>query len=173
MELLEVIKKRHSIRQFTLEPVTAEEMEDLARCGTLAPTTSNMQAWQFAAVLNPLLVEKIIRFSPGVSGNPAAFMVLCSDQEIALSRGGEVSGREFATIDVSLAAENIMLRAVDLGLGSCAVKSFNEAVIRRLLNIPAKYRIEYLIALGRPVSEGSSPARRPIEEVLVYARFDG
>ena len=126
MELLEALKNRHSIRKFTEDPVTKAEMEDLVRCAVLAPTTSNMQAWRFAAVTDPALVKKIIRFSPGISGNPSAILALCTDQEIASAKGGEVCGREFATIDISLAAENAMLRAVDLGLGSCAVKSFSQ-----------------------------------------------
>ena len=172
MELLDVIRNRHSIRVFTDDPVHRAELEDLVQCAVLAPTTSNMQAWRFVAVTDPTLVRKITAFSPGISGKPAAIIVLCSDQIIALTKGGEVCGKEFATIDISLAAQNIMLRAVDLGLGSCAVKSFQEAAVRKLLNVPDHIRVEYLIVLGRPSVEGKSPARRPMEEVLVYDRFD-
>lgn len=172
MEVLEALKGRHSIRRFTDEPVGKEVMRDLAECAVLAPTTGNMQCWKFVAVTDPAIVRKIILFSSGLSGGPTAIMALCTDQSIALSRIGQTHAREFATIDISLAAENIMLRAVDLGLGSCAVKSFNEGAVHKILGLPEHIRLEYILAVGHPASEGNSPARKPMGEVLYFDTYN-
>ena len=52
-----------------------------------------------------------------------------------------------------MAAENLMLKAVELGLGTCAIKSYNDSAIRKILNIPERYRIEMLMSIGYPQGE--------------------
>ena len=171
MNVLDAIRERHSIRSFTDETVSRETLRDLTECAVLAPTASNVQCWKFIAVTDPDFVRKITLFSPGLSGKPPVILALCTDQSIAESRLGETNSRELATIDVSLAAENIMLRAVEQGLGTCAIKSFNEEAVRAILGLPSHIRLEYLLALGYPAGPGKSPARKAIEEVLYYDTY--
>ena len=45
-------------------------------------------------------------------------------------------------MDASMAAENLMLKAAELGLGTCAVKSYNDTAVRKILELPDRYRIE-------------------------------
>ena len=56
-----------------------------------------------------------------------------------------------------MAAENLMLKAVELGLGTCAIKSYNDSAIRKILNIPERYRIEMLMSIGYPLGEPRCP----------------
>ena len=67
-----------------------------------------------------------------------------------------------------MAAENIMLRAAELGLGTCAVKSYNEAAVRKLLKLPPHYRMELLISIGYPQGAPRQRRLRPMEEMLHY-----
>lgn len=64
-------------------------------------------------------------------------------------------------MDASMAAENLMLKATELGLGTCAIKSYNDTAVRKILELPDRYRIEmhYLYRLSRwypPLPEASS-----------------
>ena len=74
----------------------------------------------------PDLVAKVDMFSPGLSGHPPVILVICSDMEYALShsRNAEIYG---CMMDASMAAENIMLAALEEGLGTCAIKSYTDA----------------------------------------------
>ena len=71
-------------------------------------------------------------------------------------------------VNAAMAAENLMLRAVDLGLGTCAIKSYNEAAVRKVLRLPDTARIELLVTIGYPEGEPRCPARKPMEEVLFW-----
>ena len=89
-------------------------------------------------------------FSPGLSGKPPVILVICSDLEKARKKGGRNSESYGCLMDASMAAENLMLKAVELGLGTCAIKSYNETAVRRILCLPERYRIEMLVSIGYP-----------------------
>lgn len=171
MELLEAIRNRHSVREFAEGQVSRETIEDLIECAMMAPTGGNMQCWKYIAVTDPAIIAKLRRFSPGLMGVPQVVIALLADYEIARTRLGEADLLEYTAPDVSLAAENLMLRAVDLGLGTCAVKSYNTDAVRKILRLPDHIHLEYLITLGIPKREGSSPKRKLVDEVLFYDTY--
>ena len=70
MTISEALEKRRSIRNFSSKPVSEELLLELARAGRLAPSASNLQAWQFFFLTDPELVKKVDLFSPGLSGHP-------------------------------------------------------------------------------------------------------
>ncbi len=59
MELYKVIDKRMSFRSFSPEPVPVDDLAELVRCASLAPSISNAQPWRFIAVTNPELLQKM------------------------------------------------------------------------------------------------------------------
>lgn len=67
-----------------------------------------------------------------------------------------------------MAAENLMLRTVDLGLGTCAIKSYNEAAVRKVLRLLDSARIELLVSIGYAQGQPRCPARKPMEEILFW-----
>jgi nitroreductase len=74
---------------------------------------------------------------------PAAYIVMLGDKNVAESFG----------IDPGIAAQTILLGAVEQGLGGCLLGSIKRDEIRKLLNIPAQFEIVYVIALGEPVEK--------------------
>ena len=168
MDVIEAIRQRRSTRSFSSRMVPDEMLRDLVRAGALAPSASNLQAWQFYLLTDPVLVRKIDLFSPGLSGNPPVIMAICSDMEYASIHGSPNSEVYGCIMDASMAAENIMLRAAELGLGTCAVKSYNEAAVRKLLKLPPQYRMELLISIGYPQGAPRQRRLRPMEEMLHY-----
>ena len=168
MELSEALEKRRSIRSFSSRPVSEDQLLALAQAGRLAPSASNLQSWQFFFLTDPELVKKVDLFSPGLSGHPPVILVICSDMGYAKVHGSPNSERYGCIMDAAMAAENIMLKALDLGLGSCAVKSYNDAAVRKLLKLPEDYRIEILISLGYPEGEVRLRRLRPMEELLHF-----
>ena len=168
MDVLEAIMQRRSTRRFSSRTVPDELLKELVKAGALAPSASNLQAWQFYLLTDPALVRRVDLFSPGLSGNPPVIMAICSDMEYAAKHGSPNSEVYGCIMDASMAAENIMLRAVELGLGTCAIKSYNEAAVRKLLKLPPHYRMELLISIGYPEGVPRQRRLRPMEELLHY-----
>lgn len=171
MDCREAIENRHSVRSFEDRPVPEETLKELIRCGMLAPTTGNMQAWRFIAVADPAVAHKIDLFSPGMSGKPPAIIAVATDLAYAESKYG-VNASEWAIIDAALAAENIMLRAVEEHLGTCAIKSYNEGAVRKILGLPDGFRLEFLITVGYPKGEARSPARMAFGDAVRVDRWE-
>lgn len=172
MNVTEAIQSRRSIRKFQDKPVPAELLLKLADAGRSAPSASNLQAWKFIFVTLPELVSKVDLFSPGLSGKPPVILVICSDMDYALKHGSRNSEIYGCMMDASMAAENIMLAALEEGLGTCAVKSYNDAAVRKLLNLPDTYRIEMLMSIGWPDGEPRESRRKSLEDVLIFNRWE-
>ena len=171
MELQRAIGERHSIRSFKKDAVPEDVLLKLADAGQKAPSTSNMQAWRFLFVTDPALKEKVDLFAQGLSGKPPVILVICSDREAALKKGGSNAEEYGCVIDAALAAENIMLSALEYGLGTCLIKSYDEVSVREILRIPEKYRIEMLMSIGYSEGNPRCPVRPEVEKVAFFNQF--
>lgn len=172
MNVTEAIQSRRSIRKFKDTPVPEDLLRRLADAGRLAPSASNLQAWHFIFVTDPKLVAKVDLFSPGLSGHPPVILVICSDMEYALEHGSRNSEIYGCMMDASMAAENIMLSALEEGLGTCAIKSYTDAAIRKLLRLPNTYRIEMLMSIGYPEGAPRDPRRIPLEQIIHFNQWE-
>lgn len=172
MEVSEAIQKRRSIRGFNPKPVPEELLLQLVKAGALAPSASNLQAWQFFLLTDPELVRKVELFSPGLSGKPPVLIAVCSDMNYALEHGSPNSEEYGCIMDASMAAENIMLKAVELGLGTCAIKSYNPDAVKKLLKLPRHYRMELLISVGFPEDSPRPRRLRALDEILHWNAWE-
>ena len=119
--LEECLCVRRSIRQFTDQPVERTIIQTLLEMAILAPSASNRQPWRFIILDDPVLVQKIRAFSPGIGGNPPCLIVFCLDsQRLPVMRNGTID-RTCGIIDLAMAAENMMLAATSHGLGTCVI----------------------------------------------------
>lgn len=167
MKVEEAIKSRHSIRSFKPDKVEEGVLLKLADAGQHAPSASNLQSWRFLFITSSQLKEKVDLFSPGLSGKPPVILVICSDMEKVRKKGGKNSEVYGCLMDASMAAENIMLAAVANGLGTCAIKSYNETAVRKVLQIPERYRVEMLLSIGYPLGEARC-TKRPEPEAVTF-----
>jgi len=167
--MLEVIKGRRSIRDFCDKELPDEHLRLVLEAGIWAPSGSNLQPWEFVLVKDRDLLEKVKLFSPGLFGRPAAIIVVCINRKIA-EKAGKM-GEFMSLMDVSMAAENMMLMAYALDIGSCPVASFNKMAVKELLDLPAHVEPALIITLGYPKEIPKPPRRRPLEEVVHVDRF--
>ena len=169
MELLDIIKGRRSVRRFKDKEIPKEDLLKILEAGIWAPSGSNIQPWEFILVIGDDTIEKIKLVSPGLFGDPAALIVLCINKKRA-ERGGR-AGENTALMDVSMAAQNMMLMAYSLGIGSCPIVSFNKVALRELLSIPEDVEPVLMISFGYPEFWPKPPRRRPLEEVVHFERY--
>jgi len=158
MELEELIFSRRSVRNFIDKPIEKEKLKALGKAAIWAPTGGNSQPWKFVIISNPDTIHLIKTLSPGLLGEPAALIAVLSRRKYNIDKMGPI-GETLALMDCSMASQNILLRAWDLGLGSCAVRSFNQKAVGEIIQSPEDCTPELLITLGYPGKSPSPPPR--------------
>ncbi len=164
MNTLEAIHNRRSIRAFLPEPLGDEVLRTLIEAGAAAPNAGNAQRRIFIAVRNPKRLMAVQAFSPGILSKPSAVIVLCADWRN--SPPGSETSEETIAYDLGAALQNILLAATELGLGGCAVGSFNAAGLSRLLNLPAQVKPKLLVTLGKPKFIPPQPPKKRLDEIF-------
>jgi len=162
--MLDIIKSRRSIRHFLETPIPTEILYSLLEAARWAPSGGNNQPWLFVIIRERANIHKIKMFSPGLQGDPSALLVLCSD--------GPAEGTT-AIMDISMAAQNVLLTATERGLGSCVIRSFNQPAVQSLLHLPSHVMPELIISLGYPAKPARVSSRRPIEELVHWETYGG
>jgi len=170
VETFDAIKGRRSVRSYKDEKVPVEKLEKIMDAAIWSPSGSNAQAWKFIVVQNDDDIKDIKTFSPGIFGKPAAIIIVCRDLKRAYEVCGELGRDTLSLMDISMASENIMLAAYNLGIGSCAVRSFGISAVKRLYDLPDHIVPELLITLGYPEETPQPPKRREIGEVVHWHR---
>jgi nitroreductase len=156
--LAELIKNRRSIRQFTEEKLTAEEVEQIMKAALMAPTSKNSRSWNFILVDDKEVLSQLSR----CKSSGAAFIENCALAVVVLI-DPEQSAAPIE--DISIAATFIQLQAEDLGLGSCWSQiagrqtvdgGDSEQYVRDLLAIPSQYSVRCIIAIGHKAQSGNA-----------------
>jgi nitroreductase len=142
MDVFEAIQERRSIRSYQDKPVEREKMEKILEAGRLAPSAKNCEPWHFIAVID---AEKRKTLS---GGTWAKF--LTQAPLVIVACGDKKASPDWYAIDVALAVENMVLTAVNEGLGTCCVGSFTEKDVKIALKIPEKFEVLVMIAVGYP-----------------------
>ncbi|MFX0206602.1 MAG: nitroreductase family protein [Candidatus Hodarchaeota archaeon] len=162
MDVLEAIKSRRSIRKYKYNEIDHEIIVKLLEAAQWAPSGGNKQPWQFIIVSDKPKIKMLKMASPGFYGDEAALVfVICLDKERA-------EGIDYGVnMDLGMAAQNVMLAAYALGLGSCAIASFTPRAVKNILNVPDTLELKLLISIGYPAQIPKTTRRRPLNE-LVY-----
>jgi nitroreductase len=177
MELFDAIKTRRSVRKYLDKPVEDEKLQAVLEAVRMSPSWANFQCWRLVVVKEKDLKAKISAqsyvesfFAPlGYKANPSAkalaeapvVIVLCADP----GKSGTLWNQQYYLVDTGLAAQNMMLAARGLGLGSVFVGIYDEDKLKKLLHIPDEIRIVGLFPLGYPAEEQKGgPSRKPVAE---------
>lgn len=161
MNFNDLVQKRRSIRKFTDEELTPEELQTILRSALMSPTSKSTRAWQFIVVDDKELIERLSQCkSMGaefIKSAPLAIVVLM-----------DTTATDVWVEDASIAAVTMQYQAADLGLGSCWSQIRNRGmedgtpsddVLRYMLGYPDYMVAEAIIAFGHPAMD-----RKPQDE---------
>ena len=171
--VLEIIKGRRSIRRFTDQEVGRDTLRTLIEAAVWAPSGSNAQAWEFVVLCHDdkELMSRMTAFLPGLTTPPPAMIWLCLDRAKEKAKAGKLGLDVMGVMDISMAAQNIMLMAHALGLATCAIGSFNADVARMALELPEHVTPELMLILGYPGEPGFAPPRPPVEQNIHWRKY--
>jgi nitroreductase len=176
---LEYIFQRRSIRKFKPKPVPRELIKKIVEAGQRAPTACGMQAYSFILITDSKLREEIYKAigKQKCMEEAPAWIIVCADMARQL-RLFQVLGVKTemsplskfvpAVVDAALVAENMVIAAEMLGLGSVFIGSVWEAMekIAGFLGLPEDVLPLVLVCLGYPDESPPLRPRWPLEAVL-------
>lgn len=162
-------KNRRSIRKYLEKTIEKEKIDQILQTALMSPASKRTNGWEFIAVENKEMLEKLSECRPFgsklLAGTPLAIVVVADPEK-----------SDVWYEDASIAATFIQLQAEDLGLGSCWVQVHNrekdenqtaEDYVKTLLNIPENLRVLNMVAIGYKNEE-----RKPYdEEKLQYEKI--
>jgi len=173
MDIFQVIRDRRSIRKYKETPVEREKVEQVLDAARLAPSWKNMQCWRFLVLTDSEKKEAMLSAfaddNPGKKAflqAPVAIVVCANPAESDLSHG-----IEYFVADAAIAFEHLCLAAHALGLGTCWMGLFDEAVIKNALDIPASIRVVGVTPLGYPDQEPKPRPRKELSEIVSFDRW--
>ena len=177
--ITEIINRRRSVRNYKETPVTKETISTIIEAGRVSPSACNAQPGRFVAVTEKELINKIVKEGLGgaVSNKWAVtapvIIVGCAQLDILTHRiGGSVKGIQYHQIDLGISMEHMVLKATEMGLGTCWIGWFKERNIKKILNIPKGWKVIALLTLGYPQDESTGKTSRlGLEKILFFNKI--
>lgn len=166
----ELIKKNRSYRRFYEDhKVSKETLLSLVDNARLSPTGGNTQPLRYFIAYDEAVVEKIYPTlawagylkewpGPDKGERPAAYIIILKDKNIPMVAG----------IDHGIAAQSILLGAVEQGLGGCILASVQRQKLVEALTIPDQYEVLLVLALGKPKETVVIDEIEPGEEIKYW-----
>jgi nitroreductase len=168
--LLDAIKKRYSVRKFLAKSIEVEKLDQLLEAARLAPSARNIQPWKFVVIQSEEQRQNLSAICKGqtfVSAAPVTIAICCTNLDYQMT-----CGQTAAVIDGAIAAEQIVLQAVELGLGSCWIGAFFHDKLAELIDLPADWQVIGLLPMGYPDIAPKERKLKPREAVVAFDKFE-
>lgn len=172
-QVVETIMTRRSVRQYKPQAVEREKMQTIVECGINAPNAMNKQPWEVRVVDNADYINGVTELykkaNPKAAEDPAFKNIFRNAPTVVFI--GHDTKSESAPFDCGLLAENMMISAWSMGIGSCCLgsparfmKTPEAAEYLQKLGFSEGYELLYCIGFGYP---DEAPAAKPREAVKV------
>lgn len=162
-ETIQTIMSRRSIRSFTDDSISREDMETIVECARWAPSAMNRQEWCFVVVQDRRAIADladVVKIALSRDSydmyRPAAIIIV-----------GHKSDADWGSEDDGCAMQTIFLAAASLGIGSCWINQLQglcdvPSVREKLtgLGLPSNYSVHGIAALGYAAADGKALARK-------------
>jgi nitroreductase len=167
------VRTRRAIRDFSPRPLDPDHLGRILDAGRRAGSSKNLQRWDFIVCRERERLRELAAVGPwaGHLGGAAAAVALVTPDP----RGADAPLS--ILFDLGQAAQNMMLTAWELGIGSVPATVYEHELVRRLLGYPETHHCEYLLSFGYPASPEAldrparSGGRRPLDEIVHQERW--
>ena len=164
---------KRAIRTFTPEPLAPAHLDRILEAGRHAGSSKNRQRWTFIVCRDREHLRQLAGVGPfagHIAGAAVAIALVTPDPR-------PPDAARSILFDLGLAAENMMLAAWELGVGSVPATVYESELVRRLLGYPEDQFCEYLLSFGYPADTDDlsrppvSGGRRPKSEMVREERW--
>jgi nitroreductase len=172
MEFMDVVVARTSVRDYADKAVENEKLTKILEAARLAPSWANKQCCQYIVVQDKEKISELSSFLNLWLKKAPAVLVACANPKESGSR----NGMDYYLVDVGISMQQLVLAATDLGLGTCWLGAFDEAKVKKVLEVPNSIKIVALTPIGYAADQSlrskitkkfaGSDKRKPIEEIV-------
>ena len=173
MDVWEAIRKKRAVRHYTDEPLPEDVVRRIIDAGRRAQSAKNTQPWDFIAVQDREMLQKLSDAGAWLRHVARAALVVG-----IVTPSPEGNERyPWNMFDAGQAASYMQLAALELGVGSCPGTIYDEDLARDLLGIPPDRSFRLLLTFGYPAERQRRPSvvkkggRRPLDEVVHWERW--
>lgn len=172
MEYYDLIRKRYSVRSYSDRKVESVKLSQILEAARIAPTGCNRQPFKIIVCDMPESLQKV-QSAANLYGAPLA-LIVCAETDKAWVR--PYDGKNIAEIDAGIVTTQMMLEAVNQGLGSVWICHFNPETLRSEFKLPANLEPVNILAVGYASGEAPSAnrfetQRKKISELVFYNRL--
>lgn len=172
------IKDRRSIRKYQDKEIPEDLVKDILNAARLAPSAYNAQPSRFVVIQDKKTKETLKKSNifkqPFVYSSPVIIVCL-GDPEVypkerlepTYSNPKEIAGDIGAVRDVAISTQNLVLRATELGLGTCYIGLVDRDKVKDILDIPKNYVLPFAITVGYPDEQPEASARKNLDEIIL------
>jgi nitroreductase len=162
--MLDIIRNRRSIRQFSSETVDDEAVNQIIEMGTWAPSGLNNQPWKFVVVRDFEMKKHLsghTRYSRVVQ-NASVCIAVFLDNNKSYDRVKDIQA-------IGACIQNMLLTIHHMGLGAVWLGEIlkNRQAVEKLLGVPSGCELMAVVALGRPAEDRTAGSRKPLSEVII------
>lgn len=165
MDVFEAIKGRRSIRKYTQEQLSGEQVMQILEAGRWAPSRGNSQAWKFIVVKNAQMLKDLGEAIPTGKFLAEAPLGIAVVIDPRASKHPQQEG--------AAAIQNMLLAAHALGLGACWISIHGtdcEEKVRQLLQIPDEELLLSVVSIGHP-AESPEKGRKELDEITFADKY--
>jgi nitroreductase len=171
MSFIDFARKRHSVRNYTAQPVEKEKMDYLLEAARIAPSAVNFQPWKMIVVTDKALLSQLQECYPREwFGTAPACIVVCGDHKRSWKRSSDE--KDYCDVDVAIAITHLTLAAADQHLGTCWICNFDVRKCVATLSIPKHMEPIALILVGYPTNpndlQEEDKERKPLSDLVEY-----
>ncbi len=182
MDVKTAIETRHSVRKFANRPVEREKINACLEAARLAPSACNSQPWYYIVIDDPqvktgfckVAFSGMYAMSSWAEKAPVLVAVVSDRGNFVSRMGNFFRDTEFFLVDQGISGEHFVLRAWELGLGTCWIGWLHAQKAAQFFNLPKGKKIEHLFAVGYPDKENvtqEAHGRKKLEEIVSYNKY--
>ncbi|WP_155298071.1 nitroreductase family protein [Deinococcus kurensis] len=197
LDIKEAIETRRSIRKYVQEPMNQDDLHEILRLASLAPSAWNAQTWRFAVVQDAAVKEQLqaAAYGQGQVTNAPAVIVVYSDMEDTLATVEETAhpgmgeaGRtgqrntfdgvfgaqpvaqrgQWGLSQANIAFGFLMLAARGLGYDTVPMLGFDPAKVKEILGLPEHVQFAGLLPVGKRAEDGFPHHRHSVERITKF-----
>ena len=179
MEALECIKTRRSVRRYTDEIISKDEIEQIIDVARMAPSWKNTQTLRYIVVQDKSIIDMIEKECMLGFEHNAKTLSQCGTLVILSQINGRCGyekdgsfttskGASWEMFDAGIAAQTFCLAAHEKGIGSVILGIFDDKKVGEIINLPEGQTVAALIPIGKPKFVPDPTPRKDVKDLLTF-----
>lgn len=168
MEILDVLKKRHSIRRFKDKEIEKEKIQLILEAANSAPSAGNLQAREIFLIKDNKKKQEFVGkdLRHDFVAEAGIVLIFFTNPQRSASKYGQRGEELYCIQDATLSAAYAWLQAIELDLGACWVGAFDDKMVKKVLGVKEDWQPIVILPIGYPNEKPHSTPRIHLNDLV-------